>query len=112
MAAGCEQVAALPDPIGEMSNLRQPPERHQVGQMRVPLGVFGMIYESRPNVTIDAAVARHQERQCGDPARRLGGVGTRTRRCWRLVRDALVAAGLPADAVQGVQTPTAPPSAG
>src|SRR5690554_825077 len=55
MAAGLEQVAELPDPIGEVSDLRFRPSGIQVGQMRVPLGVIGMIYESRPNVTIDAA---------------------------------------------------------
>ena len=55
VAQGCEQIAALPDPIGEITGLRQRPSGIQVGQMRVPLGVFGMIYESRPNVTIEAA---------------------------------------------------------
>ena len=55
VAQGCEQIAAMPDPIGEITNLRQRPSGIQVGQMRVPLGVFGMIYESRPNVTIEAA---------------------------------------------------------
>ena len=54
-AAGCEQIAAMPDPIGEITELRQRPSGIQVGRMRVPLGVFGMIYESRPNVTIEAA---------------------------------------------------------
>ena len=49
------QVAALPDPVGEILHLRQRPSGIQVGQMRVPIGVFGMIYESRPNVTIEAA---------------------------------------------------------
>ena len=55
MAQGLEQIAALPDPIGEIKNLRSRPSGIQVGQMRVPLGVIGMIYEARPNVTIDAA---------------------------------------------------------
>jgi glutamate-5-semialdehyde dehydrogenase len=55
MIEGLTQVASLPDPVGEISNLRYRPTGIQVGQMRVPLGVIGIIYESRPNVTIDAA---------------------------------------------------------
>ncbi len=55
MIEGLKQVASLPDPVGEISNLRYRPTGIQVGQMRVPLGVIGIIYESRPNVTIDAA---------------------------------------------------------
>ena len=55
MIEGLHQVAALPDPIGEISNLQYRPSGIQVGQMRVPLGVIGIIYESRPNVTVDAA---------------------------------------------------------
>ena len=55
MAESCEQVAALPDPVGEITNVRRRPTGISVGQMRVPIGVFGMIYESRPNVTIEAA---------------------------------------------------------
>ena len=55
MIEGLHQVAALPDPIGEISNLQYRPNGIQVGQMRVPLGVIGIIYESRPNVTVDAA---------------------------------------------------------
>ena len=54
-AVGCEQLAGMPDIIGEIIGLRQQPSGIRVGQMRVPLGVFGMIYESRPNVTIEAA---------------------------------------------------------
>ena len=54
-AAGCDEIAAMPDPIGEITELRQRPSGISVGRMRVPLGVFGMIYESRPNVTIEAA---------------------------------------------------------
>lgn len=56
MAEGCRQVAALPDPIGEVSDLSYRPSGIQVGKMRVPLGVIGIIYESRPNVTVDAAI--------------------------------------------------------
>ena len=55
MADGLEQIAALPDPIGEITDLRYRPSGIQVGTMRVPLGVVGIIYESRPNVTADAA---------------------------------------------------------
>ena len=55
MAENCLQVAALPDPVGEMTNLRRRPTGIVVGQMRVPIGVFGMIYESRPNVTMEAS---------------------------------------------------------
>ncbi len=55
MAQGLEEIAALPDPVGEMSDLRFRPSGIQVGLMRVPLGVVGIIYESRPNVTADAA---------------------------------------------------------
>ena len=55
MAAGVEQIAALPDPVGEISELKFRPSGIQVGRMRVPLGVIGIIYESRPNVTADAA---------------------------------------------------------
>jgi glutamate-5-semialdehyde dehydrogenase len=55
MAQGLEQVAALPDPVGEISDLKRRPSGIQVGKMRVPLGVVGIIYEARPNVTADAA---------------------------------------------------------
>jgi len=56
MAEGCRQVAGLPDIVGEVSELRYLPSGIQVGKMRVPLGVIGIIYESRPNVTVDAAI--------------------------------------------------------
>lgn len=55
MAEGLEQIATLPDPIGEMNNFKYRPSGIQIGQMRVPLGVIGIIYEARPNVTVDAA---------------------------------------------------------
>jgi gamma-glutamyl phosphate reductase len=55
MAEGLEQIILLPDPVGEISGLSYRPSGIQVGKMRVPLGVIGIIYESRPNVTIDAA---------------------------------------------------------
>ena len=56
MAEGCRQVARLPDPVGEITGLAHRPSGIQVGKMRVPLGTVGIIYESRPNVTIDAAI--------------------------------------------------------
>ncbi|MCX7218635.1 MAG: gamma-glutamyl-phosphate reductase, partial [Burkholderiales bacterium] len=55
MAEGLEQIVSLADPIGEISNMKYRPSGIQVGQMRVPLGVIGIIYEARPNVTADAA---------------------------------------------------------
>src|SRR5215510_7743582 len=55
MAEGLRQIAALPDPVGELSDLKYRPPGIQVGRMRVPLGVVGIVYESRPNVTADAA---------------------------------------------------------
>ena len=55
MAQGLVEVAALPDPVGEIINMRQRPNGMSVGKMRVPIGVIGIIYESRPNVTADAA---------------------------------------------------------
>ena len=55
VALGCDQLAAMPDIVGEITGLKQQPSGIRVGQMRVPIGVFGMIYESRPNVTIEAA---------------------------------------------------------
>jgi glutamate-5-semialdehyde dehydrogenase len=55
MARGVEEIVALPDPVGEISELRYRPSGIQVGLMRVPLGVIGIVYESRPNVTVDAA---------------------------------------------------------
>jgi glutamate-5-semialdehyde dehydrogenase len=101
MAEGCEQVAALPDPIGEIIDLRRRPSGIAVGRMRVPLGVFGMIYESRPNVTIDAAALAIKS---GNAAILRGGSEARhsTAALLALVRRALHEAGLPEDAVQGV----------
>ncbi len=55
MCEGLRQIAALPDPVGEMDEFRTRPNGLQIGKMRVPLGVIGIIYESRPNVTVDAA---------------------------------------------------------
>lgn len=103
MAEGCEQVAALPDPIGELTNFKRRPSGITVGQMRVPLGVFGMVYESRPNVTIDAASLAIKS---GNAAILRGGSEAihSNLALWQLVQEALVEAGLPADAVQLVQT--------
>ncbi len=103
MAEGLEQIAKLPDPIGEMSNLRFRPSGIQVGQMRVPLGVIGIIYEARPNVTVDAAGLCIKS---GNATVLRGG--SEAIRCntalAKLVRDGLVAAGLPADGVQVLET--------
>ncbi|XVJ71239.1 MAG: glutamate-5-semialdehyde dehydrogenase [Rhizobacter sp.] len=103
VAQGCEQIAAMPDPIGEISNLRRRPSGISVGHMRVPIGVFGMIYESRPNVTIEAASLAIKS---GNACILRGGSEAihSNLALWRLVQAALVEAGLPADAVQLVQT--------
>ncbi len=103
VAQGCEQIAAMPDPVGEIVNLRIRPSGIRVGQMRVPLGVFGMIYESRPNVTIEAASLAIKS---GNAAILRGGSEAihSNLALWELVQAALVEAGLPPDAVQLVQT--------
>ncbi|HET7793593.1 MAG TPA: glutamate-5-semialdehyde dehydrogenase [Rhizobacter sp.] len=103
VAEGCEQIAAMPDPIGEITNLRQRPSGINVGQMRVPLGVFGMIYESRPNVTIEAASLAIKS---GNACILRGGSEAihSNLALWKLVQAALTEAGLPPDAVQLVQT--------
>jgi len=103
VAKGCEQIAAMPDPIGEITQLRSRPSGIRVGQMRVPLGVFGMIYESRPNVTIEAAsLAIKSGNAC---ILRGGSEAIRSNLAlWKLVQAALTDAGLPPDAVQLVQT--------
>ena len=103
MAEGCEQVAALADPIGEITALRRRPSGISVGQMRVPLGVFGMVYESRPNVTVDAAsLAIKSGNAC---ILRGGSEALQSNLAlWRLVRAALAEASLPEDAVQLVET--------
>ncbi|MEN9887893.1 MAG: Gamma-glutamyl phosphate reductase [Pseudomonadota bacterium] len=102
-AEGCEQLAAMPDIIGEISGLKQMPSGIRVGQMRVPIGVFGMIYESRPNVTIEAASLSIKS---GNACILRGGSEAidSNRALAQLVRQALQAAGLPADAVQLVPT--------
>jgi glutamate-5-semialdehyde dehydrogenase len=103
VAQGCEQLAAMPDVIGEIIGMRQQPSGIRVGQMRVPLGVFGMIYESRPNVTIEAASLAIKS---GNAAILRGGSEAidSNKALAALVREALAEAGLPPDAVQLVQT--------
>jgi glutamate-5-semialdehyde dehydrogenase len=101
--AGCLQLAEMPDPIGEISGVTQRPSGIRVGRMRVPLGVFGMIYESRPNVTIEAAsLAIKSGNAC---ILRGGSEAIRSNvALWRCVQRALADAGLPEAAVQLVET--------
>ncbi|MBL8287740.1 MAG: glutamate-5-semialdehyde dehydrogenase [Rubrivivax sp.] len=103
VAEGCEQIAAMPDPVGEITHVKRRPSGISVGQMRVPLGVFGMVYESRPNVTIEAAsLAIKSGNAC---ILRGGSEALRSNLALaRLVQAALVEAGLPAEAVQLVET--------
>ena len=102
-AQGCEQLAAMPDVIGEIVGMKQVPSGIRVGQMRVPIGVFGMIFESRPNVTIEAASLSIKS---GNACILRGGSEAidSNRALAALVQRALVDAGLPADAVQLVPT--------
>src|ERR1700761_1993279 len=103
MVEGLRQVASLADPIGEISNLKYRPSGIQVGQMRVPLGVIGIIYESRPNVTIDAAALCLKS---GNATILRGG--SEALECntalAKLIGEGLEMAGLPQDAVQVVAT--------
>jgi len=103
VAEGCEQIAAMADPVGEISGVRRRPSGISVGHMRVPLGVFGMIYESRPNVTIEAASLAVKS---GNACILRGGSEAlhSNLALWREVQAALAEAGLPADAVQLVET--------
>jgi glutamate-5-semialdehyde dehydrogenase len=102
-AQGCEQLAAMPEVIGEITGLKEQPSGIRVGQMRVPLGVFGMIFESRPNVTIEAASLSIKS---GNACILRGGSEAieSNKALAKLVQQALVASGLPTDAVQLVQT--------
>ena len=102
-AVGCEQLAGMPDIIGEIIGLRQQPSGIRVGQMRVPLGVFGMIYESRPNVTIEAASLSIKS---GNACILRGGSEAidSNRALAELVVQALTDTGLTPHAVQLVQT--------
>ena len=102
-AQGCEQLAAMPDIVGEILGMKQMPSGIRVGQMRVPIGVFGMIYESRPNVTIEAASLSIKS---GNACILRGGSEAieSNKALAQLVRQALTDAGLPANAVQLVPT--------
>ena len=103
MAAGVEQVATLPDPIGEMGEFKFRPSGIQVGKMRVPLGVIGIIYEARPNVTADAAALCLKS---GNAAILRGGSEAirSNRAIAALVQEGLKTAGLPAECVQVIDT--------
>jgi glutamate-5-semialdehyde dehydrogenase len=103
VAEGCEQLAAMADVIGEIIGMKQQPSGIRVGQMRVPIGVFAMIFESRPNVTIEAASLSIKS---GNACILRGGSEAieSNKALARLVQQALTASGLPADAVQLVQT--------
>jgi glutamate-5-semialdehyde dehydrogenase len=103
MAEGLEQIAALPDPIGEITDLKYRPSGIQVGKMRVPLGVIGIIYEARPNVTADAAGLCLKS---GNAAILRGGSEAlhSNQAVAACVREGLEVAGLPATVVQVVET--------
>ncbi len=102
VALGCEQLAAMGDIIGEIIGMKQQPSGIRVGQMRVPIGVFGMIFESRPNVTIEAASLSIKS---GNACILRGGSEAieSNKALARLVQQALTESGLPAEAVQLVQ---------
>jgi len=104
MAAGLEQVAKLPDPVGQISELHQQPSGIKVGRMRVPLGVIGIIYESRPNVTADAAaLCLKSGNAC---ILRGGSESVRSNvAIAACMHEGLKSAGLPENAVQVVATP-------
>lgn len=103
MAAGLEQIAALPDPVGEITNVKRRPSGIQVGHMRVPLGVIGIIYEARPNVTADAAGLCIKS---GNATILRGGKEALhcNQAIAACVREGLAAAGLPATGVQVIET--------
>ena len=103
MALGLEQIVSLEDPIGKISALKKQSSGIELGQMRVPLGVIGIIYESRPNVTIDAAALCLKS---GNAVILRGGsevIDSNTVLA-KIIQDGLAAAGLPTDAVQVVAT--------
>jgi glutamate-5-semialdehyde dehydrogenase len=103
VAQGCEQLAAMPDVIGDIVGMKEQPSGIRVGQMRVPIGVFAMVFESRPNVTIEAASLSIKS---GNACILRGGSEAidSNRALARLVQQALTDNGLPADGVQLVQT--------
>jgi len=103
MALGLEQIVSLEDPIGKMTALKKQASGIELGQMRVPLGVIGIIYESRPNVTIDAAALCLKS---GNAVILRGGseaIDSNTLLA-QIIQEGLAAAGLPKDAVQVVTT--------
>ena len=103
MALGLEQIVLLEDPIGKVSALKKQSSGIEIGQMRVPLGVIGIIYESRPNVTIDAAALCLKS---GNAVILRGGseaIESNTLLA-NIIQEGLAAAGLPTDAVQVVGT--------
>ena len=102
VAQGCEQLAAMPDVIGQISGMNQQPSGIRVGQMRVPIGVFAMVFESRPNVTIEAAsLAIKSGNAC---ILRGGSEAIESNKALALlVQQALTDCQLPADGVQLVQ---------
>jgi len=102
-ALGCEQLAGMPEVIGEITGLKEQPSGIRVGQMRVPIGVFGMIYESRPNVTIEAATLSIKS---GNACILRGGSEAihSNLALATLVREALVESDLPEDGVQLIGT--------
>lgn len=104
MINGLKQIASLKDPVGEISNLRPQPSGIVVGQMRVPLGVVAIIFESRPNVTIDAAALCIKS---GNAAILRGGSDARDTNALlsALIAESLAAHGLPADTVQVIVNP-------
>jgi len=103
MVEGLKQIVSLADPIGEISNMKYRPSGIQVGQMRVPLGVIGIIYEARPNVTVDAAGLCIKS---GNATILRGGSEAIhcNRALAKLVAEGLAGAGLPEDAVQVIDT--------
>jgi glutamate-5-semialdehyde dehydrogenase len=103
MAEGLRQIAALPDPVGEVTDMNYRPSGIQVGKMRVPLGVIGIIYESRPNVTADAAGLCLKS---GNAAILRGGSEAQysNQAIATCIHEGLKAAGLPAEVVQVVET--------
>ena len=103
MAEGLRQVAALADPVGEITDMNYRPSGIQVGKMRVPLGVIGIIYESRPNVTADAAALCLKS---GNAAILRGGSEAMhsNQAIADCIHEGLMAAGLPAEVVQVVET--------
>ncbi len=103
MASGLREVAMLPDPVGEVTRMWTRPNGLRVGRMRIPLGVIGIVYESRPNVTVDAAALCIK---AGNAVILRGGSEAfhSNTRLAEILRESLAGAGLPADAVQFVDT--------